>query len=198
MPQAPRYVRTKDFNADNPDFTDHVSLNNEFDQVSESVGELISNLALVQEDDGGLASEVVTPRSLSDQVLAMMTGTEVLQIEGIQGPPGQSFQPSAFDLAANRSAYDAELKGFSLMAMDTGELFFKLSDASGDWSVGHPFGKGDKGDQGVQGLPGAPGLITSVEPLAVNVDLVGASTLFLTLVVAADGKLSIEARRADL
>ena len=84
------------------------------------------------------------------------------------------------------------------MAMDTGELFFKLSDASGDWSVGHPFGKGDKGDQGVQGLPGAPGLITSVEPLAVNVDLVGASTLFLTLVVAADGKLSIEARRADL
>lgn len=197
MSQAPRYSRATDFSSQSPDRTDHVKLNNEFDQVSESVNELVTNLAKIQADDGGLDVEVVTPRSLSDEVLALMTGTQVLNIEGIEGQPGQSFQPSAFDLAASRSIYDYEFKGFSLMAMDTGELFFKLSDASGDWSVGHPFGKGDAGPVGAAGAPGAPGVVTSVELSTASLDIVGAATLFVTLELVA-GKLSLKLERGDV
>ena len=32
--------------------------------------------------------------------------------------------------------------------MDTSLIFFKLSDAAGDWSSGVPFGQGPKGDPG--------------------------------------------------
>lgn len=197
MPQAPRYSRATDFSSQSPDRTDHVKLNNEFDQVSESVNELVTNLAKIQADDGGLDSGVVTSRALSDEVLALVTGAEPLALAGIQGPPGQSFQPSAFDLAASRSIYDDELKGFSLMAMDTGELFFKLSDASGDWSVGHQFGAGTPGVMGVAGPAGAPGVVTDVELSTASLDLVGASTLFATLELVA-GKLSLKLERGDV
>lgn len=197
MPQAPRYSRATDFSTQNPDLTDHVKLNNEFDQVSESVNDLVTNLEKIQADDGGLDAGVVTRRALSDEVLALVTGAEPLAVAGIQGPPGQSFQPSAFDLAASRSNYDDEIKGFSLMAMDTGELFFKLSDASGDWSVGHPFGKGDTGAVGNTGAAGAPGAVTSVELSTASLDIVGAATLFATLELVA-GKLSLKLERGDV
>ncbi len=197
MAQAPRYVRQKDFQDDNPDWTNHAQLNNEFDQVSESVNTVIDNLALIQADDGGLESGAVTPRSLSDEVLALMTGTNVLTIEGPPGPAGQSFQPTVFDLAAERSTYDAEVKGFSFMAMDTGELFFKLSDAVGDWSIGHPFGKGDKGDKGDAGDPGANAIVASVDGTTVPIDIIGKSSLFVTLVVDGDGKLAISLSTGD-
>ena len=44
------------------------------------------------------------------------------------------------------------------MAVDNGMLYFKLSNASGDWSSGYAFGKGPKGDTGAQGPQGPIGL----------------------------------------
>lgn len=54
MTAATAYNRTKNFLENNPDRTDHSSLNNEFDAVSESINGLRANAALIQKDDGTL------------------------------------------------------------------------------------------------------------------------------------------------
>ena len=100
--------------------------------------------------------------------------------EGPQGPRGEkgdNFTVNATGLLAERSQYDAEAKGFSFLATDTGNLYIKNSDTSGDWSGPIPFRgpqgpkgdtgetgpagpqgeKGEKGDPGADGAPGATG-----------------------------------------
>ena len=103
--------------------------------------------------------------------------------EGPQGPKGEkgdNFTVNATGLLAERSQYDAEAKGFSFLATDTGNLYIKNSDTSGDWSEPIPFRgpqgpkgdtgetgpagpegpqgeKGEKGDPGADGAPGATG-----------------------------------------
>ena len=63
--------------------------------------------------------------------------------------------------------------------MDTGELYFKLSAAAGDWSQPHAFGegatgpKGDTGDQGPSGTDGLPGAVASVDGSDKTAYLVG-------------------------
>lgn len=66
--------------------------------------------------------------------------------QGIQGPDGRDFTPSATGLLSARSAYDGEAPGFSYLATDTGNLYFRQG-VSG-WSAGTPFGKGETGDAG--------------------------------------------------
>ena len=97
---------------------------------------------------------------------------------GEQGAQGLPFQVDAQGLLANRSAFDAESAGFSYLAIDTGELYFR-EGAAGNWSAGVPF-QGPAGDsayqvavangfvgtevewlaflQGDPGSPGAPGV----------------------------------------
>lgn len=71
--------------------------------------------------------------------------------QGIKGDKGDNFTVNAVGLIADRALYDAQIKGFSFLALDEGLIYFKLSSTSGDWSVGSPFGKGDTGDTGATG-----------------------------------------------
>ena len=82
--------------------------------------------------------------------------------EGPQGPKGEkgdNFTVNATGLLAERSQYDAEAKGFSFLANDTGNLYIKNSDTSGDWSEPIPFRgpQGPKGDTGETGPAGPQG-----------------------------------------
>lgn len=82
-------------------------------------------------------------------------------IQGVQGLPGQSFTPDAVGNLSARAVYDAEAAGFAFLAADAGQLFFKLSNTSADWSAGIYFGRGEAGPagpQGAQGLQGPQGI----------------------------------------
>lgn len=68
--------------------------------------------------------------------------------KGDKGDRGEPFQVNAMGDIANISLYDNRPKGFSFLALDEGNIYFKESNEEGDWSVGVSFGKGDKGDKG--------------------------------------------------
>ena len=53
---------------------------------------------------------------------------------GADGEDGQSFTVDATGLLSEKSTYDAELEGFAFLATDTGDIYIKNSDTSGDWS----------------------------------------------------------------
>ena len=72
---------------------------------------------------------------------------------GVKGDPGWNFDPDARGLLSEKEIYDNEAKGFAFLAFDEGNMYFKLSDTSADWSDPVPF----RGIQGKNGLPGAPG-----------------------------------------
>ena len=81
---------------------------------------------------------------------------------GPQGPKGDNFAVNATGLFSERQQYDAEVKGFSFLATDQGNLYIKNSDTSGDWSGPIPFQgpqgeKGEKGDTGPAGPEGPQG-----------------------------------------
>lgn len=78
--------------------------------------------------------------------------------QGVKGDRGEAFQVNAVGLIAGRSIYDSQVAGFSFLAIDEATIYFKLSNSSGDWSVGAPFGKGDKGDTGDTGI----GIVSTV------------------------------------
>lgn len=182
MPQAPAYNRTKNFLENNPDRTDHAALNAELDRVALSVNQLRSNAVLLQNDDGTLRNAIVTLANLAPDVVTGLTGPQGPQgptgpagptgpqgPQGLKGDTGASFAADASDTFANRGLYNLQPKGFSFLAIDTGFLYWKLSNTSGDWSAGVEFGKGDtgatgpqgpvgpQGPQGLQGIQGVPG-----------------------------------------
>lgn len=226
MSQAPAYNRTKNFLENNPDRTDHGSLNNEFDAVAESINGLRANAALIQKDDGTLQNAVVSLINLTADCIASLQvpgpigpqGTQGVQgVQGIQGEKGDvgaSFDADVRDLSANKNLYNLQPKGFAFLAIDTGLLYFKLSGASGDWSTGFEYGKGEtgatgatgatgpqgiqglqgiQGIQGIQGLPGADGadgVVTSVDTATKTASLVGRTNITARLVVNA-GQLTI-------
>lgn len=217
MAQAKTYTRSKNFLENSPDRTDHSAINAEFDGVSVSVNGLAQNLALLQNDDGTL--------KVTSQLVAQFQGNKGdkgdpgekgdkgdtgIGLEGAKGDVGASFSADARDVLAQRPAHDAKPKGFSFLALDTGNLYFKLSGAVGDWSAAFVFGKGDKGDkgekgergvqgiQGVQGVrglkgdTGAPSPFASVDAGVKTASLIGRSAISARLVVDASGKLGIE------
>lgn len=170
MPQAPAYNRAKNFLENNPDRTDHAAVNAELDKVALSINALRSNAALLQNDDGTLKNAIVTLASLAPELVTDLTGpqgpigpagpTGPAGPQGPQGPKGDtgaSFNADARDLFANRNLYDLQPKGFSFLAVDTGFLYFKLSNTGGDWSTGKEFGKGETGATGPQGPEGPQG-----------------------------------------
>jgi hypothetical protein len=170
MAQAPAYNRAKNFLENNPDRTDHGALNTELDKLSLSVNGLRDNAALLQKDDGTLKDGVILPSNLSAQALALLQGpvgpagptgptgpTGPQGAKGETGDVGASFDADAKDVLINRAIYNLQGKGFSFLAMDTGQLFFKLSNTAADWSPGLTFGKGETGAQGAQGAQGIQG-----------------------------------------
>ena len=70
---------------------------------------------------------------------------------GIKGDKGDHFAVDAEGLIAERDLYDNQPKGFSFLCFTDSMMYFKLSNTSGDWTTGVPFGKGDKGDDGETG-----------------------------------------------
>lgn len=75
---------------------------------------------------------------------------------GPPGPRGESFAVDATGLLADIHTYDSEAVGFSYLATDTDNIYFRETAVPGVWSLPVPFGI--KGDQGLQGLPGEQGL----------------------------------------
>lgn len=224
--QAPPYNRTKDFLENGGDRTDHGAINAELDRAAESINALRSNQAAIQADDGSLRAAIVSLANLTAEAMAS------LQVPGPQGPQGPagpagpagpqgvkgdvgaSFAADARDLFANRALYNLQPKGFSMLAIDTGLLYFKTDAAAGAWSPGFEFGKGDvgpqgsqgpAGPQGIQGLqglkgdagaPGAPGadgldgLVAAVDDATKTASLVGRTSVSARLRVI-DGVLTI-------
>lgn len=225
--QAPAYNRQKNFLENNPDRTDHGSLNAELDRVSASVNALRTNAERLQNDDGTLKNAVVALTNLTAQAIAALSvpgsaGPQGLQgTQGPQGPQGPkgdtgaSFNADVRDVFANRSLYNLQPKGFSFLALDTGNLYFKLSATSGDWSPAFVFGKGDtgaqgpvgptgpQGPQGLQGIQGpagpagAPGIngsngaVTTIDTATKTASLVGRTSVTARLVLT-NGQLSIQ------
>lgn len=80
-------------------------------------------------------------------------------IQGEQGPRGEKgdmgdpMRIDATGLAEEISAYDAEAKGFAFLATDSGNVYIKNSDTSGDWSdpVGFQGPAGEDGYTPVRG-----------------------------------------------
>ena len=78
--------------------------------------------------------------------------------QGVKGDRGDAFQVNSIGILSQRALFDSQITGFSYLAVDVDvngstipHIYFKLSNASGDWSVGTPFGRGDKGDTGNTG-----------------------------------------------
>lgn len=224
--QAPAYNRTKNFLENNPDRTDHGALNAELDKVALSIEGLRDNAVLLQKDDGTLQNSVVALVNLTPAAIAALqvpgpVGPQgavgpvgPVGPQGVKGDVGSSFDADAKDVFANRSLYNIQPKGFSFLAIDTGNLYFKISATSGDWSPAFVYGKGDTGDtgavgpvgpvgpqglqgiQGIQGPVGAPGLdglpgvVTSLDTSTKTASLVGRSSISARLVLSA-GELTI-------
>ena len=222
--QAPGFKRTKNFLENNGASTDHGALNNELDAAALTLNALRTNAALLQNDDGTLKNASVSVSSLTAVAVAALrvagpagptgpigTGTQGLQ--GGKGEAGASFNADARDLFANRSLYDLQAKGFSMLAIDTGLLYFKLSATSAHWSAAVQYGKGEtgstgpQGEQGLRGLQGlqgmqgnsvtgpagvngANGAITTLDTSTKTASLVGRSTVSARLVLSG-GQLSI-------
>lgn len=223
MPQAPAYNRSKNFLENNPDRTDHGSINTELDKAALSINALRDNAALLQNDDGTLKNAIVALANLTTEAIASLqvpgpVGPEGPEgpegppgIQGLKGDVGSSFDADVRDLFANRHLYDVQPKGFSMLAMDTGMLYFKLSNTSGNWSAGVQYGKGETGDigpegprglqglqglQGIQGLkgdpgdPGTDGLVTSIDDSIKTTSLIGRASVNARLQVVS-GQLRI-------
>ncbi len=69
--------------------------------------------------------------------------------KGDPGRDGANYQVDYTGPESERYLYDDYVKGTSYLSWDTGLLFFKKSNASGDWTEGIEFGKGPKGDDGL-------------------------------------------------
>ena len=214
MPQAPAYNRAKNFLENNPDRTDHGALNAEMDNAAASINALRANAALLQNDDGSLKNATVSLASLTPELVADLAGPQGVAgpdgpvgptgpagPQGVKGDTGASFDADARDTFANRGLYGGQPKGFSMLAIDTGMLFFKLSNTAGDWSAGAPFGRGEagpagakgpagvKGLQGLQGIQGPPGAqgpagingingaVTSIDTALKSASLIGRSSI---------------------
>ena len=61
---------------------------------------------------------------------------------------GPAFHVDAQGLLSTKGTYDAEAEDFSFLATDTGDVYFKNSGTSGDWSAPIAF-QGDPGTDGV-------------------------------------------------
>ena len=67
---------------------------------------------------------------------------------GDKGEKGDAYTVSALGTAAEKVNYENQSTGFSFLDITNGLIYFKLSGATADWSVGFPFGQGPKGDEG--------------------------------------------------
>ncbi|WP_151946620.1 hypothetical protein [Aliarcobacter butzleri] len=79
--------------------------------------------------------------------------------KGDKGDRGEAFKVNSIGTLTQRALYDDQLTNFSYLASDVvvegstiPHIYFKKSDATGDWTTGIPFGRGEKGDTGDTGI----------------------------------------------
>ena len=106
----------------------------------------------IVEDDGSSWIALVDTQGNPLPVLPSKENTwwRLVAQKGATGEQGNSFTVNALGLLSERSNYDLEVEGFSYIATDVGELYFRQG-ASG-WSDGIPFGKGAPGEKGKDGV----------------------------------------------
>lgn len=94
---------------------------------------------------------IVNISSLTNGSLSLFNGTDLIKTYSAEAEVVTKFYSSSskLDLKADAS-FDGVLTISIKKVKDNGSLvFFKTSDTDGDyWSIGSPFGKGDKGDKG--------------------------------------------------
>ena len=88
--------------------------------------------------------------------------------QGIKGDKGDAFTINARGTTGQRSLYDNEVAGFSFFDLNTSQLYLKLTNASGNWSDGIQFGKGDPGKDGAAGVGISSITFTSTTDLSGN------------------------------
>ncbi|WP_418179776.1 hypothetical protein ACNSOO_04740 [Aliarcobacter lanthieri] len=82
--------------------------------------------------------------------------------QGKTGEKGDAFKVNTIGFLSDKGAFDNEQGGFSYLATDVvittdgvssvvPHIFFKRSATTADWTVGIPFGRGEKGDVGREG-----------------------------------------------
>jgi len=98
--------------------------------------------------------------------------------KGDKGDKGDNFDVNAVGHTADKALYDSKPQGFSFLDLDISTIYFKLSDTSGDWSAGAPFGKGDKGDKGDTGVGIASITFTSTTDASGNPAQSGATDTY--------------------
>lgn len=103
MPQPQAYDRTVDFTQRDGDDTDHGGINAELDAAATSINGIRDNLALIQNDDGGLANGIVTPDSLTPEVFEALTQDISDQVTSATSS-AQSALTSAISSAASAAA----------------------------------------------------------------------------------------------
>lgn len=97
--------------------------------------------------------------------------------KGDQGEKGDAFAFDAkpADLAA-RAAYDAEPEGFTVLVMDTGMVYARVSATAGVWSDGFPFGQTQNAIlTALSELNAAPGLLYQEDGATFSKRAIGAA-----------------------
>lgn len=97
--------------------------------------------------------------------------------KGDQGEKGDAFAFDAkpADLAA-RAAYDAEPEGFTVLVMDTGTVYARVSGTAGVWSDGFPFGQTQNAIlTALSELNAAPGLLYQEDGATFSKRAIGAA-----------------------
>lgn len=96
---------------------------------------------------------VITLQS-GTQASATITGdapNQTLNLGIPKGDQGKGFNVDQSGLLSEKSTYDNSAKGFVYLATDTGDIYIKQSDTSGDWSQAIAF-RGPKGDTGASNV----------------------------------------------
>lgn len=186
-PQPPLYTPQTNFSesagAAGRDLVSLPDLDNEHALIAQTTTALVENLGLLQNDDGTLRDDVLTPELMSaigalappgpqgEQGIQGVQGIQGPQgpqgVQGVQGPQGaqgiqgeqgNSFEPDAIVLlVADRVNYDDEPIGFALLALDAGMIYFRNTPEAGGWTSGTSWGQGPQGVPGPQGPQGPTG-----------------------------------------
>ncbi len=141
--------------------------------IAEDAAELASQKALAASQSASTAADKVNQiQSITVQGQTLNAGQSVtVQYnpitnkftfgipQGLKGDKGDSFTVNSIGSLAQRTLYDNQVGGYSFLAYDVEvdgsvipHLYFKKSSNPADWSVGVPFGRGEKGEQGLQGI----------------------------------------------
>lgn len=121
-----------------------IAINTNINQKAEQLTNLTNQIQ-------GFKINVVFKNSYESASSSYSTTTNTLTLGVPKGEKGEAFTIDAYGSLANKSTYDNEPEGFSYLALDTSptKIFFKINNTTGAWSVGTPFGQGEKGDIGV-------------------------------------------------